>query len=414
MKTVSSVVIVLIVMCFGVVSAAHAARPVYCDVTVIGQEAQALDVPAVRSAINNPLLSGRVTVCLQGTFDFGIGAPPNSVRIDPSAAVTELNIAGLDDDSGNKAAIRNGLQPLVFVSTSTLPALTIRNLRFERPRASAISIFRGDDLVEVSDVQIDGVVTQAVVQAGLTFRVREGIVVSSASTEVKGRVVIKDNRVDGGAYGAGDASINVSAGIVLASLSPINPFPITADILIHGNILRNWSGSGIDSSGPVNVAIEKNLIQPGPFANLVPNPNVCVANGILITNNGRAVVEGNTIEMVTALTATNTTPCTAGIVLGNNVNNEVFKANKVRGTGRYAIVVTGNPANPDHNNLFLGNDLTGFSPTEATVSLGSFATNNTFVGNSGTVVGNTGANTITGLTPVPGGVGEAVSDGVSG
>src|SRR5262249_54411782 len=151
-------------------------------------------------------------------------------------------------------------------------------------------------------------------------------------------------------------------------------------------------------------------IQPGPFANMVANPNACVANGIFINNNDRAVVEGNTMEMVTALTATNTIPCTAGIVLGNNANDGVFKANKVRGTGRYAIALVGNPANLAEHNLFLGNNLTGFSPTGATVSLGDGALNNTFVGNSGTVVGNTGANTITGLTPVRGGVGEAVSD----
>jgi hypothetical protein len=383
-------------------------------VTVIGQDVQAIDVPAVRSAINNPLLSGRVTICLQGTFDFGIGpTPANFANIDPSGAVAEMNIVGLRDASGNKATIKNGFQPLAFVSTSALPVLTIRNLRFDQPRASAISIFRGNELVEVSDVEIDGVVTQAVVTGGLTFTVREGILVSSASTEVKGRIVIKDNKVDGGAYGAGDARINVSAGVVLASLGPLNPFQITGDILIQGNILRNWSGNGIDSTGPVNLTIEKNLIQPGPFANMAANPNACVANGIFINNNDRVVVERNKIEMVTALTATNTIPCTAGIVLGNNANKGLFKANKVGGTGRYAIAVLGNPANPAQNNLFLGNNLTGFSPTGATVRLSDGALNNTFVGSSGTVVGNIGANTITGLTPVTGGVGEAASDSLS-
>jgi Right handed beta helix region len=414
MKTGSSMVVVLVVMCFGMVCAAHAAGPVYCDVTVIGQEVPALDIPAVESAINNPLLSGKVTVCLQGTFDFGTGAPLASfARIDPPAAVGELNIAGLDDADGNKAAIKNGSQPLAFISTFSLPVLTIRNLRFEQPRISAISIFSGNELVEVSDVQIEGVVTGPIISGGSIFRIRQGIAVTSVLSEVKGRIVIKDNTIDGGAYGARDARIDVNGGIVVVSTSPTNPFPITGDILIQGNIVRNWSGNGINISGPAKVAIEKNLIQPGPFANLVPNPNACVANGIFITHNESAVVEGNTIEMVTALTATNTSPCTAGIVLAMDANNDVFKANKVIGTGRYAIAVMGNPANPDQNNLFLGNNLTGFSPTGATVSLGPFATNNTFVGNSGTVVGNTGANTITGLTPVAGGVGDAVSDGVS-
>lgn len=414
MKTVSSVFIVIVVICFGVVRAAHAGA-VYCDVTVIGQDVQALDVPAVQSAINNPFLSGRVTVCLQGTFDFGIGATPaNFVSIDPSGAVAELNIAGLNDDSGNKAAIENGFQPLRFAPTSSLPVLTIRNLRFERPGASAISIFRGNEIVEVSDVQIDGVVTQAVLVGSLMTTLREGIAVTSAYSEVSGRIVIKDNKIDGGAYGAGDATINVSGGVVLAG-ADANPFHITADILIRDNIVRNWSGNGIDSRGPVKVSIVRNLIQPGPFANLVPNPNACVANGIFfVNNNDQAVVVENTIEMVTALTATNTTPCTAGIVLGNNASNGVFRANNVRGTGRYAIaVVAGNPANPSQHNLFLGNNLTAFWATGATVFLGNGALNNTFVGSSGTVVGNIGANTITGLTPIGGGTGEAVSDGVS-
>ena len=49
----------------------------------------------------------------------------------------------------------------------------------------------------------------------------------------------------------------------------------------------------------------------------------------------------------------------------------------------------------------------------ATVDLGS-RINNTFVGHSGTVAGTRLAeNTITGLTPVPGGVGDAVSDALA-
>jgi len=44
------------------------------DVTVTGQNNPEVDAAAVSSAVNSEALSGDVTVCLAGTFDFG--APP--------------------------------------------------------------------------------------------------------------------------------------------------------------------------------------------------------------------------------------------------------------------------------------------------------------------------------------------------
>src|SRR5262245_12327468 len=129
MRAVISLKVVMLALALGVASSAEAAGRVRCNVVIDGTGDPAQDVPAVTQAVNAPGLSGSVTVCLRGTFDFGEDLPTASLQISPAAAVTALTIAGLDDQQGHKAVIQRGVRPFTFPPGSTLARLVITNLR---------------------------------------------------------------------------------------------------------------------------------------------------------------------------------------------------------------------------------------------------------------------------------------------
>src|SRR5262245_60772809 len=65
-----------------------APTPIACDFTVTGRNDPTVDVLALSNAVNGGGLSGEVTVCLSGTFDFGEGPPPaGQLQIAPAPAV---------------------------------------------------------------------------------------------------------------------------------------------------------------------------------------------------------------------------------------------------------------------------------------------------------------------------------------
>src|SRR5262245_46541427 len=167
-----------------------ARTPIACDFTVTGRNDPTVDVLALSNAVNGGGLSGEVTVCLSGTFDFGAGPPPaGQLLIAPAPAVTSLLIAGLADARGRRATIRNGVGPLTVGPAATVPTLSIANLRFENPEFAAISIARLDESVSITGVQVAGV-RNRVLPAG-SFRI--GINVASGFAPIHGDVVIADN-----------------------------------------------------------------------------------------------------------------------------------------------------------------------------------------------------------------------------
>jgi hypothetical protein len=372
--------------------AQSAGAQVTCNSTVTGQNNPAVDAAAVQSATNQAFV-GDLTVCLQGTFDFGAPAPP------------------LNDAQGKKATIRNGVQALT--KQGLQPAIfSIENLRFEQPQFSAVSILGASPTssIKVSGLSIVGVRTFFF--PAFNGRFREGIVVSAGVSPIGGDIEISNNVVDGGTYAADDTSVG---GIVLTgALPPPLPVsqPFTARVRISDNKLVNWSSSGILAAGISELTVERNVIQPGAFANTIAAGctganGVAAASGISLQSVRDATIRDNTITLVPASTGAGLpAPCTAGIILTGPTNvapgvadGNILYRNRIKGVGTYGIVVgvtTSLPPGPttsvETDNLFALNRLGNFAPQAASLFIGPGANDNAFVGNfpsySGNVAGN--------------------------
>ena len=376
-----------------------------CDVTVTATGSSPSDSFAVNTAINGPHTTAEVTVCLVGEFDFGT---TDLVVIDPTAGapvpqIEELNITGLDG-----ATIVGGLQPLRFAGTSSLPRLSITNLRFENPFVTAVSIFRSNEFVEISGIEIDGVQSLFVPAFGVTLR--EGITITTAFAEIAGEVRIKDNLVDGGVFDSALDLTSVNSGIGLyGAFGAINPNPFSANVLVSNNHVRNWSGSGIAAISLNDARFELNRIEPGAFGNQIPGGACAVptglgaAAGMSLTGIVDSTVLNNTIILTSAQDGNGAAVCNAGIILlGNNgaatsvsADNE-FLGNIVTGAGRYAFVVGLDTSAAEQNNSFVGSNVSTFAPSGAHLFLGGGANGNSFKGHYPSVEGNLAGNSITG------------------
>jgi hypothetical protein len=397
-----------------------AGAQVTCTVTVTGQNDPTVDAAAVQSATNQAF-AGDLTVCLQGTFDFGAPVPPSvtSVTIFASPVTTAIHVVGLNDVHGKKATIRNGVQALA--KQGAQPAVfSIENLRFEQPQFSAVSILGAGPAssIKLSDLNIVGVRTFFF--AAFNARFREGIVVTTSVSPVGGDIEISNNVIDGGAYAPDDTSVG---GIVLTGALPQPGFPanqpFTARVRISDNKLVNWSSSGILAAGISELTIERNVIQPGAFANAITAGctgvnGVAAASGISLQSVRDATIRDNVITLVPALTGADTPPpCTAGIILTGPTNvapgiadgNIVYR-NRVKGSGTYGIVVgvttslpPGPPTSVENDNLFALNRLGNFAPLGASLFIGPGANGNAFVGNFPSLSGNVAGNDVISRLP---------------
>ncbi len=408
---------------FAAAFAQSAGAQVTCTVTVTGQDDPAVDAGAVQSAVNQAFV-GDLTVCLEGTFDFGAPVPPsvNSVTIVASPVTTGIHIVGLNDLHGKKATIRNGTQALT--KQTTRPTLfSIENLRFEQPQFTAISILGAGPTssIRISGVNIVGVRT--FLFPAFNNRFREGIVMGTALAPIGGDIEISNNVIDGGSYTADDTSIGVSGGVVLTGALPNNvpaAQPFTARVRISDNKIVNWSGSGIIATGVSDLTIERNGIQPGAFANTIA-PGCTMGNGsaagsgISLLSVRDATIRDNTITLVPALTGAGVVPpCTAGLILVGPTNvapgiadgNIVYR-NRIKGSGTYAIVVGVTPAalppgpvvSVETDNLFALNRLGNFAPLGASLFIGPGANGNAFVGNFPSLDGNVTGNDVISRLP---------------
>jgi hypothetical protein len=384
--------------------------------TVNGQNDPAVDAAAVTAAVNSPALSGDVTVCLAGTFDFGpapVGPPTFSVAIVGNPSMTSLRIVGLNSDFRTQATIRRGIQALTLHWTTTLPSVAIENLRFEQPALAAISILRSNEQVRISGVRIAGVLTHTFVvpiqppppppiPPTATVRLREGIAVTAALGNIAGEIVITGNVIDGGTYGAGDSALSVGAGIALTGqLNISQPTIFSAKARVANNRVSNWAGTGILASGLISEAtIEENWVEPGAFARIVPfctSSNADgAASGISLGGVIDSTIRDNVIALVPALTETGVAPqCTAGLLVRGTfvgaASGNVFFGNRVRGTATYAMVAGTPPLtippSTEINNLFAFNWVFGFTATNVTLFIGDDATANAFIGSFPSIEG---------------------------
>jgi len=393
----------------GLAQTGFANSPISCGVTVVGQSNSSIDVPAVNAAVNQPPVSGEVTVCLSGVFDFG--STVESVVINPGPTVTALHIVGVNATSGAQATIRNGILPVIMLPPATLPSLTIENLRFEKPAFAAVSILTANGYVRVSGLQI--VASQTYLDPdlfNLTFR--EGIVVSSVGP-VTGEVDITNNFIDGGTYSAADQALVVSAGIELVGQGGAgNTQPFTAQVRVAGNRLSNWSGSGISALSAQNVTIEKNAIDPGRFANLSSgcqtngagaSNGIGSANGIGLANVTNFTVRDNIITLVPSLTGSGAPPaCTAALIVsgtaGSSAKGNLVYHNQILGVGSYGMVLGtvggATDGSTETDNVFALNSVFGFAARNAALYLGPEANGNVLVGFFPSLAGNTAGNVV--------------------
>ena len=386
--------------------------PVSCSVMVVGQNNSNVDVPAVNAAVNQPPVSGDVTVCLSGVFDFG--STVESVVINPVAAVSALRIVGVSAANGAPATIRNGVLPVIMLPPATLPSLTIENLRFERPAFAAISILTANGYVRISGLQIAAAQTYLDPDLfNLTFR--EGIVVSSVGP-VTGEVEITNNVIDGGTYSSADQSLAVSAGIELVGQGgPAATQPFTAQVRVAGNRLSNWSGSGISAFSAQNVTIEKNTISPGRFANLSSGcqtngfgaaNGIGSANGIGLANVTNFTVRDNLITLVPSHTSSGAPPaCTAALIVsgtaGSSAKGNLVYRNQILGVGTYAMLLGtvggATDGSSETDNVFALNTVFGFTAENASLCLAPEASGNVLVGFFPSVTGNAAGNVLIGV-----------------
>ena len=411
-----------------------------CTKTVPDPGSSAPHAIQLAQAINDPNAMGDVTVCITGTLSFG---PFDWVTIQPSAAVTELAVVGVDDEAGEPATIENGTMPLRFgglapgsppgappLPRSSLPVLRILNLRLHHPSVGAIAIQNGNQLVEISGVHVDGVRTELVATPDGPVPFRVGIVVQSQFYPIDGVVDISGNHVNAGSYDpASWDALHNNLGI-----SVTVPFG-SADVRIEDNLVENWAVHGIGVGASSGVLVEHNTIAPGSFTIDHPVPVSCIGTGIFISNSVHTLVKNNHIHKELTYAASQPEGvgpprfCSPAVLVYWSRDN-VFMGNVITGTSGYAFVLSllfdsSAPQLPlTADNLFLGNNTSALElvPTSVvwrgvtrtngtTVHLGPDAWTNVFVGGTGSVSGNqNGTNRVTGLTPVAGQIGPVVSD----
>ena len=378
-----------------------AQEPVDCEVTVVGQNDATVDPAAVAAAVNSPLASGDVTVCLSGKFDFGLAVPAGniSVPVAPNATVVAVRIVGLNDANGQRATIRNGTQPMGLVRP--VPIFSVENVRFVNPAYSAITVLAAGATVRIAGNHVAGVRTFA--PSGQPGLFRNGITITPVIGPIGADVFIEDNVVVGGSYTAADASLAVSAGVTLVGALGPNRLPFTGRVTLKNNRFADWSGVGILAIGLNDATIEGNRVDTGSFANAgasCAQPNGSGnASGISVAGLANSLIRDNIVDVVPSLTATGTAPaCTAGIIATGvqaaDATNNIFYRNRVRGGGTHALVVGATGAGAESDNVFAQNAVANFVPTGSTLLLGPAATENVLIGDFPSLQGNTAANDI--------------------
>lgn len=398
---------------FVVLASAFALQPAYgsgsrCGIIVIGTDSSPADADALNLAVAGPHDASHVRICLLGRFrldsDEYVSFDPAHVDA-PDEAVERLEFVGL-----HGATITGGFQPLRMPPESELPRLAIRDLRFVEPHATAVSIFRGNERIEISGLHVEGVTTEYVPE--LDAYLHEGIALTTPYAEIDGKVVIERNTLDGGTYGNVEDLQTISAGIALyGAFESLNPYPMTAAISVSRNVLKNWSGSAIAALDVDGAILWRNSIVSGAFGNLNNNGacssavGIGSAAGISLAGVTNTLVMGNSVRLQTATDGNGDTPCTVGIILVSDIadvlnipdsTGNLVTNNTIVGHGTYALLV-GRQTPLDgavEDNFYLANHLSFFAPTGASLIIGPNANGNTFLGHFPTIDGNVAGNTI--------------------
>ena len=433
----------------------------WCDArgqtVVIGQNNANLDVPAVQAAVDQ---GG--SVLLVGTFDFG-----EAGRV---LLRNDVEICGTVDESGAPlTTIRRGEwtfhtpypDPSSLPPAQPGPKVAIHDIHFVEARGTAIHLaYSGGaslhhNVINEMRARVTGATSE-----------RAAIVVGTAllggtpNTRfipllISGDIEITDNEID-------------------VSIDPSNPGETTtssrgtgmfvsmyvgADVRIERNHVTGNTRTGLaildgiaDANGRGSVVIADNVIVSdvrfgfiiaGPRAplgivtgfnnnrTLGGDPDLqmipALVTGNYIELNGvtsmgivniwnDAVITGNVITVHGDLASTKDRLSTSGGILATT-SRQVLMHNRFMGEGCNAIRIGGTAEGQERrDNVAIGNNVSLFQPFIggfakcADIWLEPASHDNTVVGNNGSAIDDGSHNNITGLRPVEGGVGQAVSE----
>jgi hypothetical protein len=355
-----------------------------------------IDVPAVQAAVDR---GG--DVLLVGDFDFD--APPNPLNGVATALVTAgmpahaevkitnaVRVSGIEGHGEQMTTIRDGTLP--FYVEAPGQAVTIRRLRFVRPKSHAIVVFAVRGLEIVSN-KIEGLETFSPNLNGAV-----GIFTNSAipnptkpgnPSNVSGTLVIAHNDFDVVGGTATDNVLGVTVFSVGDSATPV-------DVRVSGNTIRNTTEPAINFRRAVGrVSIDHNTIITGPIgvagaraqvirvANLgsyriahnsiecdwaVPDAEaIGVFSQFAAWSIDDAIVEHNDITMAPPA-GTSFTAFSAAIGVYGFARYNVVRHNRIHGRALAGISIPLFPLPPataatPQENAFIRNEFRGFTPS---------------------------------------------------
>jgi hypothetical protein len=405
------------------------------ETTVIGQNISAVDPSNVQAAINAS--EPRDTVILRGTFDFGTDG---FITIDKEGLI----IKGEIDSSGNRetnspafwlTTVAGGDTPFRSVNVG----ITIQDLFFNNTRRCVIfpNGSTGGDIV-LRNNRVENVIptlaSASLLQGYRNFFGYFATFVYTAvnplanspadltANPIMGNLTIENNYVDLLHPTQGVPDLNYSMGSAVAiNLAAVKSTGTKLYVEIKNNVLKNPGFAGISfipaksGSGPVEYHVESNTIEQPlmpystnyPWGTINPegrgggihsfssaNPsNVAIVKnnhmkncgwGLLLGGMDSSTFDSNIIENIVPTTGNYVSPI---IFFGFNNSavyqntNNIISNNTITGTNQYGVGVS-LAANtpPVSNNIFVGNDFSGFAASKTQIYL-SGANRNSFYGN---------------------------------
>jgi hypothetical protein len=393
---------------------------------VVGTGDPDTDVKAVQAAVDQ---GGEVI--LKGHFSFN--RPPMVRTATPfvgglatvlvSRAVA---ISGAQDEDGEMrredsemATIEGGTTP--FYVEAPGARVTIRGLRFIRPRGDAIFVYAVSGLV-IASCKIEGLEPLLGGGEGIDIVTSPGIPMPAnpgKPESISGTLLIADNDIDL----AGGTALDLTGGVLIFSVGVPGA---EVEAYVSGNKIRNTTEPAINFRRVVGRAyIERNAITTASMSSpTAPGPEtIRVANigSYLIAHNSidcrwadaeakgigvfsqladwpmeRASVVDNDVNME-APEGTVFGPLSAGINIRGFAQGNVVLNNRIRGRARAALSVDVFKGGIPDNNALVLNRFDDFEASVADVFVGDLVTNTRIVG-PGTIEDH-GIGTI--IEPVP-------------
>ena len=423
---------------------------------VVGQDNADVDVPAVQAAVNE---GG--SVLLVGTFDFG---DRGHVLL-----LNDVDICGNADESGAPATtIRRGEWTFFTPYPSSLPPaqpgprVAIHNIHFVQSRGTAIHLaYSGGASLHQNVInQMRARATSATTSERAAIVVGTAILGGTPNTRftpllISGDIQITDNEIDvsidasrteettTNSRGTGmfvsmyvGADVRIERNFVtgntrtgLAILDGIADANSRGSVVIADNVIVSDVRFGFVIAGPrapigIVTGFNNNRTLGGdPDLQMIPalvTGNYIELNGVtsmgIVNIWNDAVITGNVITVHGDLASTKDRLSTSGGILATT-SRQVLMHNRFMGEGCNAIRIGGTAEGQERrDNVAIGNNISLFQPFIggfakcADIWLEPASHDNTVVGNNGSAIDDGSHNNITGLRPIEGGVGQAVSE----